>query len=298
MNLFLGASIALLCAVAGVLLGRWFSGLRNPYWAIGYLIPLALVFAYALTFQFPAIMFLPPFSWLFMGLKKFATLGFIGALILTTPLSRVPQARNRLMIMALMALMVFASSIWPFLAPLVDRKQLSSLVTTVDKDGICLQNTGFTCGPASAVTALRRLGLRAEEGDISIVSCTSDLQGTPVDMLATGLQKKYANDGLLVTCNVFKSISELKQAGLTLAVVKYGVLEDHWLTVLEVTGTEVIVGDPLAGLTHLSYDEFSAKWRFIGIVLQRKTSGLEPSPPVIPSRSNAHLPPAPTHAKE
>jgi ABC-type bacteriocin/lantibiotic exporter with double-glycine peptidase domain len=63
---------------------------------------------------------------------------------------------------------------------------------------------------------------------------------------------------------------ELKQAGLTLAVIKYGFMVDHWVTVLEVTDSEVVVGDPLGGLERLSYDEFSKKWRLIGIVLQRK----------------------------
>jgi|SRR5882724_10878832 len=270
MNLWLAAVVALLCALAGVALGWGFSRLRSPYWTIGYLIPVIVVFAYALAFHFPSLLFLPPFSWLMMGIKKFATLGFVATLILTTPLSRVSQARNRIMIAVLMAVIVFCMCIWPFLAPMVDRGQLTHLQTSVDKDGICLQSTAYTCGPAAAVTALRKLRLPAEEGQIAILSCTSDLQGTPVDMLAESLQNEYGMQGLTVKCRVFKSISELKQAGLTLAVVKYGLLEDHWVTVLEVTQSEVIVGDPLAGLTRLSYDEFRKRWRFIGIVLQRK----------------------------
>jgi len=270
MSLWLAATVALFCALAGVVLGWWFSRLRSPYWTIGYVIALVLVFAYALAFRVPTLLFVPPFSWIMMGIKKFATLGFIATLLLTTPLSRVPRARNRIMIAVLMAVIVFFMSIWPFLAPMVDRRQLSRLRTHVDKDGICLQTTDYTCGPASAVTALRKLRLPAEEGQIAILSCTSDLEGTPTDMLADGLQNEYGKEGLVVKCRVFRNISELKQAGLTLAVVKYGLLEDHWVTVLEVTHSEVIVGDPLAGLTRFSYDEFCKRWRFIGIVLQRK----------------------------
>src|SRR5262249_23801319 len=142
--------------------------------------------------------------------------------------------------------------------------------TQIDKDGICIQTTDYTCGPASAVTALRKLGLPAEEGQIAILSCTSFQEGTPLDMLADTLQQKFAGDGLQVKCRVFKSIQELKGAGLTLAVIKYGFMVDHWVTVLEVTDTEVVIGDPLGGLRHLSYDDFSKQWRFIGIVLTRK----------------------------
>ena len=270
MNLWLAGTVALLCALAGVVVGWWFSRLRTPYGTIGYVIPLVLVFAYVLGFHVPALMFVPPFSWIMLGIKKFATFGFVTTLVLTTPLSRVPQARNRILIAVLMAVIVFFMSIWPFLAPMVDRRELSRLRTNVDKDGICLQSTSYTCGPASAVTALRKLRLPAQEGQIAILSCTSDQQGTPTDMLADGLQNEHGKEGLSVKCRVFKNISELKQAGLTLAVVRYGLLEDHWVTVLEVTDSEVIVGDPLAGLTRFSYDDFCKRWRFIGIVLQRK----------------------------
>jgi hypothetical protein len=270
MNLWLIAAVALFCSVAGVLLGRWFSRLPSPYWMIGYIIPMVLVAAYILAFSIPTILFIPPFSWMIMGIKKFATLGFLATLVLTTPLSRLPQARHRTLVAALMAFIVFAGAIWPLLAPIAARNELSSLTTKIDPDGICLQTTDYTCGPASAVTALRKLHLPAEEGQIAILSCTSGREGTPTDMLAEGLRKEYAKDGLAVNCRVFKNISELRKAGLTLAVVKYSLLEDHWVTVLAVTDSEVVVGDPLAGLSHLSHEDFCKRWRFIGIVLQRR----------------------------
>ena len=46
------------------------------------------------------------------------------------------------------------------------------------------------------------------------------------------------------------------------------------MTVLDVTDSEVIVADPLTGLTRLSYDASQKRWRFIGIVLQRKKDNL------------------------
>ena len=45
-NPWLESAAVTLLAVAGVLLGRWFSRLPQPYWAFGYFIPLALVFIY------------------------------------------------------------------------------------------------------------------------------------------------------------------------------------------------------------------------------------------------------------
>jgi len=51
----------------------------------------------------------------------------------------------------------------------------------------------------------------------------------------------------------------------------FGFMVDHWVTVLAVTDSEVIIGDPLGGLGRMSYAEFEEKWRFVGIVLRRKT---------------------------
>lgn len=250
-------------------MGWWFSRLRSPYWAIGYYVPLVIVFAYALAFHVPALLFLPPFSWMLLGMKKFSVCGFVATMLLTTPLSRVPQKRNRVLISVLMAVIVFFMGVWPYVAPMVDRKELSQLKTNIDRDGICLQTTDYTCGPASAVTALRKLELPAEEGEIAILSCTSFQEGTPIDMLADGLNRRYVASGLTVKCRFFHSVDELKGASPTLAVIKYGFMVDHWVTVLEVTDSEVVVGDPLGGLSRISYQDFAKKWRFIGLILKR-----------------------------
>jgi hypothetical protein len=271
MNLWFEATGAASFAFAGVLLGYFFSRLPKPYWTFGYFIPLMLVLIYGVAIHFPAISFTPPISWMMMGRKKFAILGFIAAMVLTTPLSRLPLKRDRVVISALMAVIIFFMSVWPFLAPAFNRKQLAELQTQIDGNGICRQRTDYTCGPASAVTALRKLGLPAEEGQLAILSCTSSMTGTPPDILAEVLQNQYGKDGLIAHYRTFKNISELKQAGLTLAVVKFGFMVDHYVAVLDVTDSEVIVGDPLDGLDKMSYEEFQQKWRFVGIVLKRKS---------------------------
>jgi predicted double-glycine peptidase len=89
-------------------------------------------------------------------------------------------------------------------------------------------------------------------------------------MLAEALQNEYGKDGLIAEYRSFKDISDLKQAGLTLAVIKYRFLVDHYVAVLEVTDTEVVVGDPLGGLARMSYKDFRKKWRFVGVVLKRR----------------------------
>ena len=55
-----------------------------------------------------------------------------------------------------------------------------------------------------------------------------------------------------------------------LAVIKYNLLLDHYVAILEVTDDTITLGDPLNGLTKMSPAEFAAEWRFEGVVLQRK----------------------------
>jgi len=270
MQYWLEAAAAALFACAGIVVGNLFSRLSKPYWTFGYFIPLASVLVYAVASQVPALSFVPPVSWMMMGRKKFAVMGFIAALILTTPLSRLPGKRDRGLVCLLMAVMVFRASVWPFIVPAFEHRELSQLRTRIVANGICLQTTDYTCGPAAAVTALRQLGLSGAEGELAILSETSSAAGTPPDMLADALQREYGRQGLVAECRPFHDMSELKQAGPTLAVIKYSFMVDQWVAVLQVTNSAVIVGDPLTGKVKIQADAFQREWRFIGVVLRLK----------------------------
>ena len=270
MNLLVDAIAATAFAVSGALLGYWFSRLPKSYWMLGYFIPLALILTYGVTIHYPVLSFTSPILWITMGLKKFAMVGFIVAMILMSLIPRLPRKRDRVALVVLLIAAIFGLTTWPFLAPAFNRNELAHLSTHINSDGICRQSTDYTCGPAAAVTALHKLGFPAEEGQIAILSYTSSETGTPPDILAEALQDYYGKDGLIVEYRPFKSVLELKQAGLTLAVTKFTFMVDHYVTVLGVTNSEVIVGDPLSGLKRIPYDDFRREWRFVGIVLKRR----------------------------
>jgi predicted double-glycine peptidase len=263
-------AVALL-AVSGVVLGRWFSRLPGKYWLAGYFIPLALVLLYGLGMRDPTWSLVPPISWMMAGRAKFAVIGFIAAMVLTTPLSRLPRRRDRVLVSSFIVVVVLLMSVWPFLAPAFNRSYLAGLQTRIDSDGVCRQSNDYNCGPAAAVTALRRLGLPAEEGEIAILAHTSTAIGTPPDMLAAALQKRYGADGLTAEYRILKDIPELKGAGLVLAIIKFNFFMDHYVAVLDVDDAEILVGDPLNGLTRLSHEEFRKRWRFVGVVLNRES---------------------------
>jgi hypothetical protein len=212
-----------------------------------------------------------PLRWLGAGRREFAILAFAGTMVLTTPLTRLPRRGQRLAVGVFMGLVVVRLSVLPFLAPAFYLKKLAALVTRVDSDGVCLQSTDYTCGPAAAVTALRRLGLPAEEGELAVRCRTNPFSGTAPDILCEVLQGHYGEQGLRCQYRPFTSIAELKQAGPTLAVMKLTWLVDHYVTVLEVTDQAVVVGDPLSGRVMLSHQEFAARWRKVGVTATRDT---------------------------
>jgi predicted double-glycine peptidase len=253
-----------------MLLGAWCSRLRKPYWLIGYLIPFLLIVLHAFASRVPLVAFTPPISWMMLGRAKFASIGFIAAAMLATIIMKLPGRRDRIALGCLGLLVVLLASVWPFLAPAFNHDYLASLTTRMDADGVCLQNTAYTCGPASAVTALRKLGFTADEGQIAILAHTSVAIGTPPDILAGTLADHYSQRGLVCVYRRFKNLDELKNAGLTLAVIKFNLVLDHYVTVLSVTDDAVTIGDPLNGLNKLSPAEFAAIWRFEGVVLSRK----------------------------
>lgn len=260
-------------AVGGVALGAYIAGrclsrLPKNYWLAGYFIPLGLILLYCLAMLDPRLAVVPPISWMMVGRIRFVCFNFVATMVLAAPLAKLPQKRNRIVVCVFIVVLT-SVSILPFLAPAFNRSYLASLKTRLDADGICRQSNDYTCAPAAAVTALRRLGLPAEEGEIAILAHTSSLTGTEPDVLAKELQRRYGADGLVAEYRAFKDIADLKRAGLTVAVIKFNTLLDHCVAVLGVEDNRVAVGDPLNGLSLVSTEEFERQWLFAGIVLKR-----------------------------
>lgn len=260
----------LLLAAIGFALGRWFGNLRSRGWVLGFGIPFVLLLLIGSTRRYSRFEFVPPMSWLVSGRTEFALSGFITTMLLATPVVRLPRPSTRKYIYLFMGLIVFSTSVWPFIAPAFNRTFLQSIRTQIDGDGVCRQNSSYTCGPAAAVTGLRHLGFPAEEGELAMLANTSTAIGAPPDLLCAALQNRYASEGLDCTYQHFDSIAALKQQGLTLAIIKFAFFVDHYVAVLEVTDSKVIVGDPFLGKETYTHQDFSEKWRHCGIVLKRK----------------------------
>ena len=261
-----------LIAFFGVFLGRIFSGLRKSWWVLGYFLPFSLVMMMVLTRYNNELHFVRPFSWIVAGRMKFIILSFAVTMGLTVPLSRLPRKIEKVLVCILMIGVVIWYSVLPFLVPALIKDHLSNIQTRLSANGLCFQSTDYTCGPAAAVTVLGKLGLSAEEGEIAVLSHTSPVAGTLPACLSSALQKRYSRAGLRCNYRRFDSIEQLKNAGLTLAMVRDSFLLDHCLAVLEVSDSTVTVADPMSGMMSIPHEQFRKIWRFSGIVLERDRS--------------------------
>jgi predicted double-glycine peptidase len=258
----------LLVAIAGFLLG-WRIGKKAKgwVWAAAYAMPLVLTLTIAVARRIPSLEFTIPFKWLMMDRMEFVVLAFLITFVLTIPVARLPSSRQRWMVTVFMWLVVANYALLPFLMPALNYHYLRGLKNTY-QDGVCLQSTSYTCGPAAAVTALKQLGMNSEEGTLAILAHTTSMAGTPADSLCAAINKLHQGEDIRCTYREYQSIAELKQMPV-IAVVKFGLLVDHYVTVLAITETTVEIGDPLEGRKSLSYPEFDERWRHCGIVVEK-----------------------------
>ena len=125
-------------ALMGVLLGSRFARFRKPYWACGYFIPFILTGLLFLATINNALLFVAPFSWVTAGRVRFFVLAFAATMGLTTPLSRLPRKREKLVVGISMVVIVVWFSVLPVLMPALIKDDLSNLKTTVYPNGINL----------------------------------------------------------------------------------------------------------------------------------------------------------------
>jgi len=255
-----------LLAGLGAAAGWRCSKLRGYWWLVGYVTPLSIMAAISLSRWFPRLESAPPFAWIMAGRVEFVLMAAACAMMMTSLVSRLRRRGEKVCLMALMVVFVAGQSIPSFLAPAFNYHYLRDLKTLVDVDGVCIQSNGYTCGPAAAVTALHQIGVEAREGDIAVWAHTTRMTGTQTDVLCDVIATHYG-----VPCRqaYFRTADEMRDLVPVIAVVKYAFLIDHFVTVLEVTDSAVVVGDPLEGRVEMTRDDFAKRWRRNGIVLER-----------------------------
>ncbi len=271
MNPWLETLCVVMVALGGIWLGKKASRLPSPLWAYALALPIGLLGLLIVASSTSLLNLTRPLFFITAGRTKYVILSFAITFGLATPLSRLPYKVERAAVWVLMLLFVTGFSVLPFLMPALIRDNLAGIETKVDANGICYQTTSYTCGPAAAVTALRKLGFPAQEGEIAVLARTNPLTGTLLWTLYSALKQRYADQGLQCRFRTFDSIAQLKGAGITLVSIREATLLDHCVAVLDVSDTLVTIADPVTGIEVLSHGQFERKWHSCGIVISRNT---------------------------
>lgn len=257
-------------AVALALLGKWLAQRPGRGWLWACLLALGVLGVTALGLNFRRLSFQPPMNCLVGGWGRWIVVSWIASFTLGTLITKLPRASTRRILWVLCGLIILRTATLPFLSPLFTKGTLRELTTQVDRDGVCLQGTPYNCGPAAAVTALRKLGFPAEEGTLGLISGTTAIIGTPDDMLVEALRRHYGPKGLEVEWRYVASVDELRAWPVALAVIRYNPFVDHYVTVLGFKGNDIIIGDPLSGKLVQPKSEFLQTWHHVAILLRRK----------------------------
>lgn len=177
------------------------------------------------------------------------------------PLFQFPMSRFLTCGIVSASVLTMCFSGWmEFLAPALSRGELSRLETRISPTGVCIQTTPYTCGPAAAVTVLRRHGLQADEGDLALRGKASQFTGADGPGLVVAVEERFGSSGVSAESVCWQTVEELQQAGECLAVIRYDQNTDHWVAVLKITADNVLLGDPIAGRRVMKRSKFAEVW--------------------------------------
>lgn len=178
---------------------------------------------------------------------------FAGAL---AGLPKDPKPVYRILLMVILILGLIAPHLKPVLAP-IPRDQFSDNW----KDGVCLQSTASSCGPASAATIFKSLGESLSEQEIAR-ECFSCLSGTENWYITRAFRRR----GYTVTYRIEEGVPKNLRTP-AIAGVRIGNV-GHFITILENTNSVFVTGDPLSGREIIDVDNMETRFDFTGFFME------------------------------
>ena len=148
----------------------------------------------------------------------------------------------------------------PYLKPVLTPLDLGGLAAEC-RDGVCLQSTPTTCGPASVASILRLFGIEETEKTLAREAYTS-ARGTENWYLARALRSRgFAVEYLVME----RPVAKVPFPSVAGVVLPGGI--GHFISVLGETDTAYIVGDPMVGKVQVSKARPGESYQFTGFFM-------------------------------
>jgi hypothetical protein len=205
------------------------------------------------------------------GRARFVLLAFIVPLALAAARPYLPYKIERQGIIVLIALSIYAFAVFPFLGAARAGGVLKELPVWYDGDGVCLQSTPYTCGPAAAATALRHFGMDVSEGQIAVLSRSCPVIGTSDYDLTRAIRQITSGRAMETSYGRWNELPMLTEHQVLLAMLRQGRWMNHCVLIMKMTGNSVVFADPAEGLITLSKERFLYLWTGRGILLQNNS---------------------------
>jgi hypothetical protein len=261
------AALALVGLLAGIGISR-----RGKLAGVGACFCVVMVvLALAAGWLIPVSMDTPIVFALICGRVRFALLAFIVPLALAAARPYLPYKIERQGVIILIALAIYVFAVFPFMGAAMANGVLKDLPVLYDSDGVCLQNTSYTCGPAAAATALRRFGLDVSEGQIAILSRSCPVIGTSDYDLTRAIGQVVSGRSVKSDYSRWHELPKLTDHQVLLAMLRQGYWSNHCVLVVKMTDNAVVFADPAEGLITLSKKRFLDVWTGRGIILQNNS---------------------------
>ena len=255
-------------AAAGVAFGRYGRRSRRCR-LVGYIMPpmlLVLLLAGRTAALSDVMPWLDGLAW---SRWRYAALAVVISVGLTTPLPQLAYRFEKALTCLLMALFLGRFAVTPIMSAAVVQGELAATTTRTDAQGVCRQSRDYTCLPAAAVTALNRLGLAADEGELAVLSRSSPATGTLPLNLCQAVSSRFAKQNVYCRWTRLDSVEDVPAGAILLAQVRDSSLSDHCVAVLAADERGVTLADPARGTVVMSHSEFLGVWRHCGIVIAR-----------------------------
>jgi predicted double-glycine peptidase len=155
--------------------------------------------------------------------------------------------------------MAFALAV-PYLKPILKPRPIRAMRPEW-REGVCLQSTFSTCGPAAAATILNRLGLQTSEKELSIEAFTS-ASGTENWYLARAIRRR----GMKVAFECDKQLNGPLPAIVGVRLKQMG-NSGHFIALLEKRSNQFVFGDPMTGALTNTLTALSDRYKFTGFMM-------------------------------
>lgn len=132
-----------------------------------------------------------------------------------------------------------------------------------------------TCGAASMVTLLNKMGVHATEGEMARLAMAAPGKGISPHQAAYALRRKLGELGrpekAVILVPELKDLPDLPKPFL--AGINFSFRTNHMICVMETTPENIVVGDPISiGPGKWSWNNFGKMWSGIVIVMQNNNT--------------------------